>query len=212
MKVKICGIKSLDAAKCAVEHGADAIGFVFAESKRKITPMEAKEIIKELPVAVWKVGVFVNEEAETILQTAMASGLTHVQLHGEEEMDAYEKINLPIIKSASISPGEDITRIKTVKSEFVLLDSPPEKFCGGNGTSFDWGLVEGIGASRPNIILAGGLNADNVWAAIKKVQPFMVDVSSGVETDGKKDLAKIRDFIYKAKEAQEEYGDGNKYL
>ncbi|MEH7884853.1 phosphoribosylanthranilate isomerase [Bacillus sp. JJ1609] len=204
MKVKICGIKSLEPAKYAVEHGADAIGFVFAKSKRKITPLEAKEIIKELPAAVWKVGVFVNEEAETIVQIAKTAGLTHIQLHGEEKMEAYENIDFPIIRSISVSSGEELTSIKTLKAEFVLLDSPPEKFHGGNGMSFEWDLAEGIGASRQNLILAGGLDAENVQVAINKIQPFMVDVSSGVETDGQKDLSKIRNFIYKAKQTEEE--------
>jgi len=204
MKVKICGIKNLEAAKYAVEHGADAIGFVFAKSKRQITSMEAKEIINELPAAVWKVGVFVNEDSETILQTAKTAGLTHIQLHGEEKMEAYENIYFPIIRSVSVLPGEDLTRIKKLKADFVLLDSPPEKFHGGNGMSFDWNLAEGVGASRHNVILAGGLNGDNVQAAISQIQPFMVDVSSGVETEGQKDLSKIRDFIYKAKRIEEE--------
>lgn len=204
MKVKICGIKSQEAAKFAVEHGADAIGFVFAKSKRQIHVMDAKEIINELPASVWKVGVFVNEDTETIVQTAKTAGLTHIQLHGEEQMEAYENIDLPIIRSVSVSPGEDLTRVKKLKADFVLLDSPPEKFHGGNGMSFNWNLAEGIGASQQNVILAGGLNGDNVQAAISKIQPFMVDVSSGVETDGQKDLSKIKDFINKAKGIEEE--------
>ncbi|WP_423407058.1 phosphoribosylanthranilate isomerase [Heyndrickxia sp. MSNUG] len=204
MKVKICGIKSQEAAKFAVEHGADAIGFVFAKSKRQIPVMDAKEIINELPASVWKVGVFVNEDAETIVQTAKTAGLTHIQLHGEEQMEAYENIDLPIIRSVSVSPGEELTRVKKLKANFVLLDSPPEKFHGGNGMSFNWNLAEGIGAFQQNVILAGGLNGDNVQAAISKIQPFMVDVSSGVETDGQKDLSKIKDFINKAKGIEEE--------
>src|SRR5574342_362904 len=116
MKVKICGIKSQEAAKFAVEHGADAIGFVFAKSKRQIHVMDAKEIINELPASVWKVGVFVNEDAETIVQTAKTAGLTHIQLHGEEQMEAYENIDLPIIRSVSVSPGEDLTRVKKLKA------------------------------------------------------------------------------------------------
>lgn len=212
MKVKICGIKSQEAAKCAVDSGADAIGFVFAESKRKITAQEAKEIINVLPEAVWKVGVFVNEDAEEILQTAAIAGLTHIQLHGDEKMDDYIEINLPIIKSAPISSREDIKKIQSIKADYVLLDSPPETFRGGNGSSFDWGIVEQIGVIQPNIILAGGLNADNIQDAIKKIKPVMVDVSSGVETGGKKDLSKIKDFIDKAKETKEEYGDGDKHL
>ncbi|WP_210365142.1 phosphoribosylanthranilate isomerase [Bacillus sp. REN3] len=203
MKVKICGIKSVDAAKCAVEAGADAIGFVFAPSTRRITNEQAKKIIKQLPGDVWKVGVFVDEEAKFIKEVADTVGLSHIQLHGKEDPDLYQEVGLPIIKSAAIKSKQDTDRLFSIRSPYLLLDSPPEAFMGGSGNSFDWMQVEGLGLKRSNIILAGGLTSKNVRAAIKAVRPFMVDVSSGVETDGEKDFRKIREFIMTAKKKEE---------
>jgi phosphoribosylanthranilate isomerase len=206
LKVKICGIKSLEAARNAVECGADALGFVFADSKRKITVEAAKNIINEIPEKIWKVGVFVNEKPHSIKETAMKAGLTHIQLHGDEDPALYKELSLPIIKSIPASSTETIQNIHSIKAEYVLLDSPPNQYRGGNGTSFDWDKAEGIGKSNAKIILAGGLSPDNVQLAIRKIQPYMVDVSSGVETNGEKDPKKIRDFIVNAKRAEEEDG------
>jgi phosphoribosylanthranilate isomerase len=204
LKVKICGIKSVEAARHAVESGADALGFVFAESKRKITPEDAKRIIEVLPRNIWKIGVFVNENPQTIKETALTIGLTHIQLHGEENHYDYEEIGLPLIKSASVASNEDVKMIDSLNVPYILLDSPPGKYKGGNGFTFDWNAVEGLGNSKANIILAGGLSPANVYEAIAKVNPFMVDVSSGVETDGEKDFAKIKEFIKRAKGIEED--------
>lgn len=204
MKVKICGIKSVEAARHAVESGADALGFVFAESKRKITSENAKRIIEALPGDIWKVGVFVNENPQMIRKTALTVGLTHIQLHGEENYYDYEEIGLPLIKSASVASNEDVKMIDSLNAPYILLDSPPGQYKGGNGSTFDWNAVEGLGNSKANIILAGGLSPANVQEAISKVKPLMVDVSSGVETDGEKDFAKIEDFIKRAKGIEED--------
>ncbi|KKK37777.1 N-(5'-phosphoribosyl)anthranilate isomerase [Mesobacillus campisalis] len=203
MKVKICGIKTAEAALHAAAAGADALGFVFAPSKRQITPGEAKAIIQELPEAVWKVGVFVNEPPEKVASIAELAGLTHIQLHGEESPGDYMKIGRPLIKAYSIRDKEDITIIDYETSDYVLLDSPPATYKGGNGMSFDWNVASGAKRGR-NVILAGGLDPDNVQTAIDKVRPFMVDVSSGVETEGKKDLRKIGRFIEIAKAGEDE--------
>ncbi|WP_053363801.1 phosphoribosylanthranilate isomerase [Bacillus sp. FJAT-27251] len=203
MKVKICGIKTVEAALHATAAGADALGFVFAPSKRQITPGEAKAIIEELPEAVWKVGVFVNEPPEKVASIAELAGLTHIQLHGEESPGDYMEIGMPLIKAYSIRDKEDITTIDYEKSDYALLDSPPAMYRGGNGTSFDWDFASGAKSGR-NVILAGGLNPDNVQNAINKVRPFMVDVSSGVETEGEKDLRKIGRFIKIAKDGEDE--------
>lgn len=205
MKVKICGIKSVEAARHAVESGADALGFVFAESKRKITSEDAKRIIETLPGDIWKVGVFVNVNPQTIRETALIVGLTHIQLHGEENYYDYEEIGLPLIKSASVASNEDVKMIDSLYAPYILLDSPPGQYKGGNGSTFDWNVVEGLGNSKANIILAGGLSPANVQEAISKVKPLMVDVSSGVETDGEKDFAKIKDFIKRAKGIEEDF-------
>jgi phosphoribosylanthranilate isomerase len=204
LKVKICGIKTHEAAMCAVESGADAVGFVFAESKRRISPEDAREIIQALPSGVWKVGVFVNEEAETIREIAEITGLTHIQLHGQEQPEHFAEIKLPIIKSIPVSGRMDLERSQSIMAEFLLLDSPPGKYVGGNGVRFDWSLARSESLFKKNIILAGGLNPQNVAEAIRMTEPYMVDVSSGVESDGVKDFAKIREFIANAKRTGEE--------
>lgn len=207
MKVKICGIMSIEAAMHSIECGADALGFVFAESKREITVEAAKEIIRELPEKIWKVGVFVNKEPHAIKEIAVEAGLTHIQLHGDEDIELFKEIGYPIIKSVPAVSKETVQSIHTVAAEYLLLDSPPNQYRGGNGTRFDWDHAAGAGKSFGNIILAGGLTPDNVQIAIKKIQPFMVDVSSGVETNGEKDPQKIRGFILNAKMEEEEDGE-----
>jgi phosphoribosylanthranilate isomerase len=204
MKVKICGIRTVEAAQHAVQSATDALGFVFADSKRKITALEAKEIIEALPEHVWKVGVFVNEGAAKIKMIAETAGLTHIQLHGNEVPDDYRSIGLPLIKAVSVKSPDDLKKIDTIKADYILLDSPPAEYRGGNGSSFEWDLAKAIGKSNTNIILAGGLDPQNISKAIAKVNPLMVDVSSGVETNGEKDFAKIKTFINNAKNEREE--------
>lgn len=199
MKVKICGITDIRAATIACEYGADAIGFVFAESKRKITPEQAKRIIEELPENVMKVGVFVNESIDVIENIATYCGLTHVQLHGDEQNYRIKRLNIPTIKAIGVSSSEDIERAAEYETDFILLDSPKEQFHGGNGKTFSWELLQS-NLIEKKCILAGGLNLENIREAIEMVQPYMVDVSSGVETNGKKDIEKIKQFITKAKE------------
>ncbi|MFT8320468.1 MAG: phosphoribosylanthranilate isomerase [Bacillus sp. (in: firmicutes)] len=197
MNAKICGITNKQAALCAVEHGAKAIGFVFAESKRKISPEGAKEIISILPETVWKVGVFVNESKEKIDEIVKQSGINVIQLHGDESKEFASQFALPVIKAFSIQTEEDLLMAADFSSDYVLLDSPREKYYGGNGKSFDWNIVKNFDFRGKKVILAGGLHQDNVEDALEMVNPYMVDVSSGVETDGKKDLQKIQAFLTK---------------
>ena len=154
MKVKICGIKNIEAARHAVESGADAIGFVFADSNRKLTPIEAKKMIEALPEGVWKVGVFVNEEIDTVKKVVHEAGLTHIQLHGVENPDNFLEIGLPIIKSTAVKSKADLGSLDSIKADYILLDSPPGKYQGGNGTSFDWNDVKGLAKPTSKIILA----------------------------------------------------------
>ena len=199
MKVKICGITDLTTAIAAIDYGADAIGFVFAESKRKITVSKAKEIIEHLPKEVLKVGVFVNETKEKIEEIASTAGLTHVQLHGDETHAFSESLSFPVIKAVSIHDDQSLKDIENYPCEYLLLDGPKGKYRGGNGLSFDWNGISAKDLKEKKVILAGGLHRENVEEAIKLIQPYMVDVSSSVETDGKKDLNKIQSFINKAK-------------
>ncbi|MGK9483513.1 phosphoribosylanthranilate isomerase [Bacillus tropicus] len=201
MKVKICGITDMETAKRACEYGADALGFVFAESKRKITPKRAEEIIQELPANVLKIGVFVNESVEMIQKIADECGLTHVQLHGDEDNYQMRRLNIPSIKSLGVTSESDMKNAQGYETDYILFDSPKEKFYGGNGKTFSWELLGHMPKElRKKTILAGGLNALNIEEAIRTVRPYMVDVSSGVETEGKKDVEKIKQFIIKAKE------------
>jgi phosphoribosylanthranilate isomerase len=199
MKVKICGITDVDAALAAVDSGADAIGFVFAKSKRKIDVVNARDIAAELPNDIMKVGVFVNETKEEIDRIGRVVGLTHVQLHGNESADFSKSLSLPVIKALGIEGKDSLEAIKDYPCEFLLLDGPKGKYQGGNGLSFDWNILNEQDLLGKKVILAGGLNEGNVLEAVRQVRPYMVDVSSGVETDGKKDLNKIKRFIDKVK-------------
>lgn len=201
MKVKICGILDAETALFAIENGADALGFVFAESKRRILPETAKKIIELLPEHIQKVGVFVNEPKKKVEEIAYYSGLTHLQFHGDEPPGFCRSFSYPVIKAFNISSTEDLLRIKEYECDSYLLDSPRTKSRGGTGIPIDWTILSPGTNELGKIILAGGLNSGNVGAAINLVKPFMVDVSSGVETDGIKDFDKIRKFIQIAKQA-----------
>jgi len=195
-KVKICGIKNLSDAKLAVDYGADAIGFVFAESIRNVSKEKARAIVQKLPPFVTTVGLFVNDTAENIEAICRFCGLDAVQLHGNESPDILNKLkDFKTIKAFRIQNEKDIIPIKKYKPDAILLDGYSEKNMGGTGTSFDWKIVKNIKTSIP-IIVAGGLTPLNVSKAIKIVKPYGVDVSSGVESKpGKKDRKLIKVFI-----------------
>ncbi len=197
MKVKICGITDLKTAQSAINAGADAIGFVFAESKRQIEITEAKKIIESLPDSVLKIGVFVNETKETLESIYEEVGLTHLQLHGDETPEFCRSLSFPVIKALRVQSEKDVEKIAEYDCDFILVDSPSGKYRGGNGTTFNWDLVKS--KKIDNLILAGGLTIENVIPACSVVKPIMVDVSSGVETNGKKDEEKIKSFIKKVK-------------
>jgi phosphoribosylanthranilate isomerase len=199
VKVKICGIRDMKTAEFAIESGADAIGFVFAESKRKISIEEARKITASLPDKVLKIGVFVNETKDVLERTFEEVGLTHLQLHGDESPEFCRSIRYPVIKAIRVMSNEDLRTIPQYDCEYILLDSPYGKYRGGNGTTFDWNLLKEIEIQKDKLILAGGLTIDNVIEAIDLGKPGMVDVSSGVETNGMKDHSKIGDFIKKVK-------------
>lgn len=204
MKVKICGITDRTTALAAIEYGADALGFVFADSKRKVNPETARGIVACIPETVLKVGVFVNETKEEIEKIAAYVGLSHIQLHGEESEGFCDSLSYPVIKALSIENYDDVQRANAFSCEYLLLDGPKGKFRGGNGTTFNWNIVQQAGAISSKLILAGGLTEVNVRVAIHQANPLMVDVSSGVETNGKKDLAKMKRFIEIAKSAKQE--------
>ena len=196
VRVKICGITNIDDALEAVRLGVDALGFVFAPSPRQIEPHRAKEIINKLPPWVPAVGVFVNEKPECILQIVNQTGLDWVQLHGEESPDYCRELGLKLIKSLRVKGKSSLKKIPEYPVGGILLDTYDPSLFGGTGKSFNWDLaIEAKHFGKP-IILAGGLNSENVKEAISKVQPYGVDVSSGVESSpGKKDYEKMQRFM-----------------
>ncbi|SFB05660.1 phosphoribosylanthranilate isomerase [Lentibacillus halodurans] len=198
MLVKICGITTIEAAQEAVQSGADFIGFVFAPSKRRLKPAEAAEISAALPAAIKKVGVFVNETREAIIQTAEQVGLDVIQLHGDEPPASAEQLPYPVIKAFGIGK-QDMAEIKAYPCNYYLIDSPKGPNRGGNGTTFDWTQLKHHDLDPHKIILAGGLTPENVQSAISIAKPAGVDVSSGVETNGTKNVEKINQFIKNAK-------------
>ncbi|MBM7584165.1 phosphoribosylanthranilate isomerase [Bacillus pakistanensis] len=199
--VKVCGIREYEHAIAAADAGVDALGFVFAESKRKVSLKQAQSISKRLPDHVKKIGVFVNASREELAESYEFAGLDFVQLHGNESPLFCEQLNLPFIKAFRIKGEDDIDRIKEFENaSYYLLDSASGPYQGGNGTQFNWEFLNEKEVDHNKLILAGGLNQDNLQKAIEIVQPTMVDVSSGVETNGIKDIHKIKRFIGLAKQ------------
>jgi phosphoribosylanthranilate isomerase len=194
-KVKICGLMELDHVKTAVDSGADAIGFVFAKSRRQVTVDQARELATAVPSEVLKIGVFVNEALEEVERIAREVPLDVVQLHGDEDPDYVRRLSIPTIKALSIKTKEDVQQASQYEVDYFLFDAPGVEFRGGSGHSFDWSLLAKANISHDKVILAGGLTENNINEAIHIVQPFMVDVSSGVETAQRKDAEKIRTFI-----------------
>ncbi|AMQ04559.1 MULTISPECIES: phosphoribosylanthranilate isomerase [Sporosarcina] len=201
-KVKICGLMESQHVKTAVDAGVDAIGFVFAPSRRQVTIAKAQELAKNIPPGVLKIGVFVDASQDDIEQTFREVPLDFVQFHGDESSDFIEKVGLPSIKVLSVYSDEDAKRFAHYETDYFLFDTPGTDFKGGSGKTFDWQLMKDAGVQSDKVILAGGLNADNVAQAIRMVHPYMVDVSSGVEVMRRKDDKLIRAFIKAVKDEE----------
>ncbi|MDQ7819149.1 MAG: phosphoribosylanthranilate isomerase [Armatimonadota bacterium] len=193
-RVKICGITDPEAAQAAVEAGADAVGFVFAPSRRRVTADQAAAIAWSLPPFVARVGVFVDADRGRILEAVEACGLSAVQLHGDEPPELCAALPVPVIKAVRVSGGQSLQGLERYRVSAFLLDAYDPTRPGGTGRTFDWSLAAGV-ARVHRIVLSGGLTPANVAAALEQVRPYAVDVSSGVETDGRKDPAKIRAFV-----------------
>jgi len=193
-KIKICGIKSYEDIKWINKYLPDYIGFVFADSSRKISLSKAIEISKKIDKRIKKVGVFVNEEIDLVNKYARECKLDIVQLHGNEDQKYIKKIEYPIWKATRIKKIDDITIRKRKYISGELIDYYSINQYGGSGEKI---ILDGIvkKEGKPFIILAGGLNSLNIKEAIKYVNPNVVDVSSGVETNMKKCTNKIEKFI-----------------
>ena len=203
-KVKICGIRSIEAGVAAAENGAWAVGFVFAPSCRRISSADAAAIVRQLPGDVKKVGVFVNAPRDEVVQTAQACGLDMLQFHGEESPEYCRRWDLPVIKAFAVGDNFTAAALKEYDVTAYLLDSSVQGMRGGTGIAFDWDIAAGIANEIP-LIVAGGLTPDNIGTVIKKTCPFALDVSSGVETDGEKDLHKIVSLFREIRRVDYEY-------
>lgn len=202
--VKVCGICSLESAMAVQEFGADLIGFVFAQSRRKVSASEAANLSASLS-RILKVGVFANQPLAEVLETARFCRLDFIQLHGNESADYCNQLDRPYIRSVNI--GDCIylpDSLEKYKPAWFLLDSSVNGRSGGTGVCFDWQSArQFMMQTRCKFLVSGGITPENVRAAIQALQPVGVDASSGVETDGHKDPEKIRRFIINAKQAKE---------
>ena len=193
VKVKICGLMDQTTVEAVCALGADYLGFVFAKSKREVQPEAVAQMTKQVPSTIQKVGVFVSPTLDQVNDVIRRAGLDLVQIHGEL---SFETCEVPIIQAKSV----DKQLTLDTKAEYLLLDAPPKEYYGGNGTTFAWERVNPASLPKERLFIAGGLTTENVGQAITYFHPYAVDVSSSVETEGKKDLKKIQQFIETVKE------------
>ena len=204
-RVKICGITRAEDAACAVASGADAIGFVlWSKSPRAVTAAQVANIATG-GALVARVGVFVDASAAEVAEAVRTARLSAVQLHGDESVEDFRRVGAAVIKAMALENERDVARALALPAEVtVLIDSPAGERKGGTGTVSDWSLARLVSRARP-VILAGGLSAANVVSAIRDVQPWGVDVSSGVEAaPGIKSVDRLRDLFSAVHAAERE--------
>lgn len=197
MKVKICGITNHEDAQKAVYYGAHAVGFIFhKKSPRYISPSKARKVIESLPPLIVPVGVFVDLKEQAVRDICHFTRIKTVQFHGDEKPVYCKRFSdFKIIKAFRIYDMFDFTTVEKYKVDAYLFDTFQENISGGTGKTFNWRLLKDRKFTRP-IILSGGLTADNIKNGIAEVQPYAVDVSSGLEkSPGIKDPVKIREFM-----------------
>ena len=191
-KVKICGLSTASAVETACQAGADYIGFVFAESRRRVSLEQAQKLAALVPPAVRKVGVFVSPSLAELQEAISVANLDLVQIHGDFDEELLTQIGRPVIRAYQVKGAlKDVSQ----QADYLLFDAP----LAGSGQTFDWQAFDKNQIHQP-FFIAGGLNAGNVREAIQHLAPYAVDVSSGVETDGQKDLQKIKEFIERVKD------------
>ena len=190
-KVKICGLSTASAVETACQAGADYIGFVFAKSRRRVGLEQAQKLSALVPPAVRKVGVFVSPSLAELQETISVANLDLVQIHGDFNEELLTETGRPVIRAYQVKGAlKDVSQ----QADYLLFDAP----LAGSGQTFDWQVFDKSQIHQP-FFIAGGLNAGNVQEAIQHFAPYAVDVSSGVETDGQKDLEKITEFIERVK-------------
>ena len=207
MKVKLCGIRRPEDVAYLNEFRPDYAGFVFAGTRRRIAPETAAALVRKLDAHIRKVGVFVDEPAASIARTVRLAGLDVVQLHGDESAEAIAKLRslLPgveIWKAVRVRDRFSIPRALKLGADKLLLDGYSGSEHGGTGKKADWNLIREANLSVP-YFLAGGLNSGNISAAVEELSPYGVDISSGIETGGVKDRAKIEQIMKILRKAED---------
>lgn len=208
--VKICGITSEADALLAVAMGADAVGFIFAPSPRQVAPSLVADIVKRLPHEILTVGVFRDEAPSRVVEITNHAGLGAAQLHGHEPADEsrWVRERVPCTIKAFTAGDRTITRFPEFGADYLMIDGPSP----GSGEVFDWRLGEGV-ADPYHLIVSGGLGPQNVAQAVARLQPFAVDVATGVESaPGRKDPRKVRDFVVNARNAARAVSAGEVHL
>lgn len=196
-RVKICGITQYEDAKVAANLGVDALGFIFyPKSPRYCSPEQAKNIVSKLSPFVSRVGVFVDESIDTVIEIAQFAGLDTIQLHGTESPHYCSQVPYPVVKAFSIDSTSDLSLLAEYDVAGFLLDTWHADMKGGTGMVCDWSTAKKACLKYDNVILAGGLGPTNIEEALKEVDPYGVDVNSGVEIKpGVKNPRKMRDVI-----------------
>jgi phosphoribosylanthranilate isomerase len=204
VKVKICGITNAEDARMAVDAGADALGFMFYEpSPRCVTRKSAGAIIRELPVFVAKVGVFVNPTEGEVRRAIEECGIDTLQFHGEEPQEFCRRFSLKVLKGFRVQGPEILKVLPDYMGMTWLLDSFVAGTRGGTGNTFNWEIARQAVQLAGHVVLAGGLTPENAADAVRMVRPYGLDVSNGVESaPGRKDAAKVHAFIAAAKGAK----------
>lgn len=207
-RVKICGVTNADDANVAIDAGADALGFNFYEkSPRYVSPEAVREIVREIPPFVTAVGIFVNADRENVERIADVSGLSALQLHGDETPDFCTGFTRPVIRAIRVGEkleAEDVEPYAEAGVGTFLLDTAGKGLYGGTGETFDWSAAV-FAKAYGRVILAGGMTPDNVGSGVTSVNPYAVDSASGVESmPGIKDHGKVKAFINAVREASRE--------
>ncbi len=201
-RIKICGIKREDEVKIINLFQVSYAGFIFAKSKRQVTVQECNDLSLQLRNDIKKVGVFVNEKLETVLQIIKLCNLDIVQLHGNESVDYIEKIPVQVWKTIPVKDKSSLNRIKSYNKYVsgILYETYNKKLKGGTGMTFDWTLLDSISRTKDcKMILAGGINPSNAKQAIDIVAPDILDVNSGLEVDGYKTIGKVEELFKELK-------------
>jgi phosphoribosylanthranilate isomerase len=201
--VKICGITNAGDARVAADAGADAVGFIFAQSPRRVDAEGARRISIALPENIIKVGVFVDEEPAEILRISREVGLDLAQLHGDEPPEtvtALRETGVKVMKALRVRDGASLEALDEYEAELILLDAYSARARGGTGERFDWAVAKSV-KGRDNIVVSGGLGPENVREAVGFFEPFGVDASSSLEDEpGRKNGERVRRFVLAAKD------------